>query len=236
MSTWNADKDWADRHWPQVEAVIRRVAGRIISVTPAELDEDRAGRDYRVDCGGIAARLRRPDCQYRDLTIRSWRRGGAVTELSRLLDGAADWMVYGWTNGNVLSEWVVVSVAELLRLELHDNRSETMNRDGETAFISIPIHDIVAAPEVLIDAELHTPTNLVRRGSVHPVLPCPRCRTLAYTAGPRGMPQRRCWGCDLVWTPGEGVVRHWDSAIAGLEHEYGLAAGPSPPSRSRPPG
>ena len=128
MSTWKADRDWADRHWPQVEAAVRRVAGQIISVTPAECDEDRAGRDHRVDC-------------------------------------------------------------------------------GETAFISIPIHDIIATPRVLIDADLHTPANLVRRGGVHPVLPCPQCRTVAYTAGPQGMPQRRCWRCDLVWTPGEETPR-----------------------------
>lgn len=36
--------------------------------------------------------------------------------------------------------------------------------------------------------------------------PCPECGEVAFLWGPAGKPQRRCWGCDLVWTPGRVEV------------------------------
>ena len=36
-----------------------------------------------------------------------------------------------------------------------------------------------------------------------PSIPCPACGQLAYTAGPNGLPERRCLHCQQVWTPTE---------------------------------
>lgn len=49
------------------------------------------------------------------------------------------------------------------------------------------------------------PVRLRQRNGVHP---CPNvlpdgevCGVVAYSAGPNGKPERRCWGCNHVWTP-----------------------------------
>jgi hypothetical protein len=32
-------------------------------------------------------------------------------------------------------------------------------------------------------------------------VPCPKCRGVAFMAGPAGEPERQCWQCGFVWTP-----------------------------------
>jgi hypothetical protein len=218
---WIDDKSWADRYWPDIERVIRRVAGEIIDVAPTEPDEDRAGRDYTVTCGGIAARIRRPNVWQRDVTIRSSRRSGVATELQKWIAGEADWLVYGWTDEKTVPEWVVVSIPRLIARGLHRNRNEIPNRDGETSFIAIPVTDIIAAG-LLVDGELRYPTTVVKRGSVHPVVRCPKCRSRAYEAGPNGLPQRRCWQCGWIWiaeTPNAGQSRAQPTTLSPTDRQ-----------------
>ncbi len=204
---WIDDKSWADRYWPDIERLIKRVAGEIIDVAPTEPDEDRAGRDYKVTCGGIAARIRRPHVWHRDVTIRSSRRSGVATELQKWIAGEADWLLYGWTDEQTVPEWVVVSIPRLIARGLHLDRQEIPNRDGETAFIAIPVSDIIAAG-LLVDGVLRHPTNVLKRGSVHPIVRCPNCGTRAYEAGPNGLPQRKCWHCNWIWVPEQSDARH----------------------------
>lgn len=199
---WARDKAWADKYWPQIEQIIRRVAGEIVEVSATDQEEDQAGRDYRVDCGGIAARIRRPHVTDRDVTIRSWRVGGVTTELQKWLNGGADWLVYGWTDEEGIPEWVVVSISRLLDRGLHEGRQPIHNRDGKSSFIAIPVYEIVRGG-LLLDGELRYPTTVHRRGSVHPVVRCPRCSNVAYTAGPEGLPQRRYWRSNWIWVPGQ---------------------------------
>jgi hypothetical protein len=110
-------------------------------------------------------------------------------------------MIYGWTDDDAIGEWIVLNLGELFRHRLHEGRREYMNHDGTTAFIAIPLWDIAAKPRVIVDIEVHSPTNLVMRGSVYPVVPCPKCGERAYHVGPKGMPERRCWRCGNIWTP-----------------------------------
>lgn len=58
------------------------------------------------------------------------------------------------------------------------------------------LHEIAAA--LRVDAP---DWGRVERVVVHP---CPRCGTKAFIDGPQGPPQRRCHGCDWVWTPETG--------------------------------
>jgi len=37
--------------------------------------------------------------------------------------------------------------------------------------------------------------------------PCPECREVAFSAGPNGRPERRCWRCGHVWTPAAMLPR-----------------------------
>jgi hypothetical protein len=39
------------------------------------------------------------------------------------------------------------------------------------------------------------------------VLPCPRCGCRAYSPGPGGLPERRCWACQNVFNPELEVAR-----------------------------
>lgn len=53
-----------------------------------------------------------------------------------------------------------------------------------------------------IAAALHAGApDWARIDEVVVVHPCPRCGTKAFIHGPEGPPQRRCHGCDHIWTP-----------------------------------
>ena len=96
---WTFDKDWADTWRPQIERELRPVVGDIVELVDATVDQDRTeGFDYliRTKLGNVACRLRRP-CDYRDVTIRSRRDTGAITEIDKLRDGHANLYFYGWT-------------------------------------------------------------------------------------------------------------------------------------------
>jgi hypothetical protein len=201
---------------PDIEKIILRVAGKISRVVRTEKEEDWAGRDYWLDCGGIAGRIRRPDVRYRyrDVTIRSWVRSGATTELQKWIAGKVDWLVYGWTDEQAVSEWIVVSIPHLIVRGLYRNRQLVRNRDKLSAFIAIPVDEIIQAG-LLIDGVLTYPSHVSRYGTVHPVHPvprCPKCRGL-WQPGPKGLPQLECLVCSHVWTPRR---EHQDPALRAV--------------------
>ena len=102
-------------------------------------------------------------------------------------------------------QWVVVNIPVLIGRGLHLNRKEQRPPDGQSAFIGVPISELIATPRAVVDAELNYPTNISRRGHVLPVIRCPKCGTRAYSPGPSGLPQRKCRRCNWIWSPEENA-------------------------------
>jgi len=112
-------------------------------VAPDDVDRRNAtDMVVRLSGGDVAVRLRRADCDYRDLTIRSKRDSGYRTELSKIRDGFGDWYLYGWLDGrNHISEWILVDLDELRTKQLWRGRREIPNGDG-TWFIPIAADEL----------------------------------------------------------------------------------------------
>lgn len=91
----------------------------------------------------IAVRIRKPDCQYRDITLRG-KNNGQKTERDKILDGYGDLYFYGWTQHRVgqieLCEWVLIDLDKVRETNLLNRPYEHRdNVDGRNPFITIPI-------------------------------------------------------------------------------------------------
>ena len=156
MSDWKNDKRWADRYWPQIVSVVKEVAGDIISVREATPDEDtKRATDYvlAVDSGDIACRVRRWEYfqRFGDVTLRSSRPSGVMTEVEKLRSGWGRWYLYAWAKpSGDFGAWVFIDL-DLVRASglLGHQRQERQNRDGSSSFVSLPLaqlkHCIVRA-------------------------------------------------------------------------------------------
>lgn len=98
--------------------------------------------------GHIAFRVRRPDCKYRDLTLRSRRASGVETEIHKIRKGFGRWYLYAWTIdlSNKFSEWILVDLDKFRGCGLADsNRREWPNQDGgRTFFFAYKISELLA--------------------------------------------------------------------------------------------
>jgi len=105
MSSFEAEKAWADGHLDEVNRVIRKLIGKIIDIIPSDPERDRSeGIDYeiKVASGDIACRIRRAErCSHRDLTVTTARPSGATPEVEKLVQGCARWYLYAWAENGV---------------------------------------------------------------------------------------------------------------------------------------
>lgn len=130
---------WADNYLPQVEQILKGCAEHLITISVAPMDKDRKqATDMMIKTtgGDIAVRLRRGDCDYRDLTIRAL--AGGRTEIDKIKEGYADFYLYGWTTNGVVGEWMLVDLSVARDMDLLENRNLIRNTDGRTGFIAIP--------------------------------------------------------------------------------------------------
>lgn len=151
MSNFERDKAWADRYFPEIERVIRQVAGQIISVRFASDDEDmKKATDYvvTVESGEIACRIRRfkPEWKPVDITIRAWRASGTETELAKLKRGFGRWMLYAWAKDDGQFEsWVFIDLDKLRSSNLLDSDNTIANRDGQSGFLPVTLEALKRA-------------------------------------------------------------------------------------------
>jgi hypothetical protein len=145
---WQHDKSWADGYWPAIEAVIRAVAGQIISVSKADDEMDvHQATDYvvRVSAGEIACRVRRPGyTKFHDFTLRCSRPSGVITELEKIRQGFAKWYLYAWAmDAHTFEDWVFVDLDKLRGSGLlTDGRQAIMNWDGSSAFVAFSLEEL----------------------------------------------------------------------------------------------
>jgi hypothetical protein len=150
MTDWRDDKAWADVFRPQIEDLIRPIVGEIVELRDATEEQDRTeGFDYVIatTIGNVACRLRRWDCEYRDVTIRSYRPSGVRTEIDKLRDGHAQLYFYGWTNQTETGfvDWLVFDVPRFLAAGLLEAARDIPNPD-RTRFRPIPSRELFTVP------------------------------------------------------------------------------------------
>lgn len=139
---------WQQAFIPQV---VNLVAPHLIQVSTHEVDCNEAGDLVIVfpKNGTVSVRLRTPDMPQRylgDVTLRSRTRHGGKSEVSKIIDGKADFFFYGHVN-NVKNIWYWHLLdCQLMRAEFirrpyilrNAAQNEKINNDG-TAFISLNV-------------------------------------------------------------------------------------------------
>lgn len=141
---------------PFIENVLAHNAGvihdagiKVFAMQKAsEKDDMENGFDFVFTMGNftIPVRIRKPDCYYRDFTIRSRSRHNWPTEIHKLKAGAGDVYFYGWTNNDngseVITEWVLINLHKVRGCGLLDiERKQIDNADG-TKFVNIRLHEL----------------------------------------------------------------------------------------------
>jgi hypothetical protein len=111
---YQQDRAWESSYHTQVIEILNTLLQYLatLSVAPREMD-NKCATDFELKLmgGTVAVRLRRPDCRYRDLTIRAERDSGAVTELAKIQAGHAFRYFYGWTdNEGRIKEWMLIDL------------------------------------------------------------------------------------------------------------------------------
>ena len=95
----------------------------------SSVEEDtKEGFDFLLKGGDIKipVRIRKPDCKFRDFTIRWESRFNRKTEIDKLNEGAGDVYFYAWTKSeDKISDWVLINLHEL-------RESTNLSRENET--------------------------------------------------------------------------------------------------------
>lgn len=144
----------------QVKEILQRNAQYLLDIrlsTPIEDTRQATDMVMRVESGvDVAVRIRRPNCEYRELTIRSRASNGGKTELDKLREGWGDWYVYAWSNRQgLLNEWILVNIHTLRKSgALNTRRFEIPNKpDDGTRFVAIKQDELFRAG-ALVSASL----------------------------------------------------------------------------------
>jgi hypothetical protein len=145
MSQYHDDRAWSDLYIPQVKKILSTLIPHLISIRIASEEQDtREATDMvaTFSTGKIAIRIRRPDCLFRDLTIRSQRANGMKTELAKIREGYGTHYFYAWTTpSNTIGEWILVDLYQLRKSPLLD-KPAIPNTDKTTWFIPIKIAEL----------------------------------------------------------------------------------------------
>lgn len=161
------DRSWADDHIDEINLVVRKVAGKIITIKQSDpLRDRRDGVDYEVSVSGgyIACRVRRADrSSFRDFTITTSRPSGVIPEIEKIRGSQGPrWYLYAWGADGHFVEWIFVDVVKLVSSGLLDGAADEqhLNRcKDDSVFLFIPVGGLVAA-DVLVASDLRSPRRL----------------------------------------------------------------------------
>ncbi len=134
---------WSDKFIDQVLHILNTLIPHLAILSIATDEED---KKYATDIvvklvgGTIAVRLRKPDCSYRELTLRT---SASKSERDKIKEGYAFRYFYGWVDENgVIAEWILVDLDKFRASGLLDTfRRPIPNGDG-TNFIPFTIHEL----------------------------------------------------------------------------------------------
>lgn len=154
MSDFKNDKKWADTFIPQIEKVVKSVAPNLLAVTVApDYADMRQATDYVITIApageSIGCRIRTSVSflkTFRDVTFRSSRPSGQMTEVEKIIGGYPAWYLYGWASGNNLDHWVFIDMDRVRWSGLVEMamKHQIRNKDNSSQFVGVAISDLVA--------------------------------------------------------------------------------------------
>ena len=160
--SWQTDKKWSDRFVPE----LKRIAGEhLIGEAPLEEDAQR-NTDLvvlKLDAVRIACRVRQNTYLHaygNEFTVRSSRPAGTKTELTKIIEGWGDYLIYGFASADEtqLEAWRLLDL-NVFRLwlarHMANHKGELpgvtrQNRDGSSGF---HVFDVTTAPPELVRAQ-----------------------------------------------------------------------------------
>ena len=158
---------------PYIESILANNAGKIhesgikvFSMQKASSKDDMEnGFDFVFTMGNftVPVRIRKPDCKYRDFTIRSRSKFGLPTEYHKLLNGAGDVYFYGWTiwidGGEEIAEWWIINLEKFRKSGLlKTQRTEISNGDG-TKFIHFKFSELLKHDCIISNSPIRPEQN-----------------------------------------------------------------------------
>jgi hypothetical protein len=159
---WGQDKRWADQFLPQM----KRICGEhLIGEAPA-MEDAQHNTDLIVLTLApvrIACRVRKASyvARYRnEFTIRAGRPSGTKTELTKIVEGWGDYLLYGFGDDatHLMSHWTLISLVAFRRylmLHLAQHAGEMPgvkygNHDGSSHFRVFNLMDIASTtPDIV---------------------------------------------------------------------------------------
>lgn len=146
-ASWSDDKRWSDKFIQKLQMV----AGLLIT-SPASLSDDAFKNTDMIVLVAqnvrIACRVRRHEFYKsypHDFTIRSARDTGTKTELTKIMEGWGDYLIYGFSNQaeTNLEAWRVINLSEFRRQFQNISYSKISNGDG-THFCAFDVRKMPA--------------------------------------------------------------------------------------------
>lgn len=142
--TYQEDRIRADKHLPQIKKILKGNFAFILDVKHSSEEKDKKESVDLIailenqSVINIAVRIREPECEYRDLTIRAERNSGVETELSKIKKGFGRWYFYAWVNKwNEIDEWMIVDLDKLREKGLLEKERPLISNNDGTYFIQI---------------------------------------------------------------------------------------------------
>lgn len=149
------DWDYSNLHLPEAFNVLRQNASFLVSfeIAPENIDLKEVGDIVlSSNMGHIAFRVRRPNVDHRDLTIRCKRISGVETEIHKIRAGFGSWYLYAWADDSRrFKDWILVDLDQFRSCGLaFEDRYEIPNADGATWFYAyddseLELHNCVVA-------------------------------------------------------------------------------------------
>lgn len=159
MPSYEQDRRWSDGYIEQMKQVI---GPHLLDTSSFEQDAQQA-MDLivlRVKDKRIACRIRRPGYFRRypnEFTVRLHRDSGAETEMSKIINGFGDWMLYAHASSNNPNDgfagWMLIDLnafrAQLIKYRKHIHPKQHSNHDG-TGFLAFDVAQFQPEPPLLI--------------------------------------------------------------------------------------
>jgi hypothetical protein len=169
MIGWKQDKAWSDGLMGDIKAVLGR---HLIGEADAYEDQEHCTDlvVLRLDAVRIACRVRRHQYytseQYRgEFTLRSKRPSGAITELSKIIAGWGDYMLYGFADENGL-RLVAYTLSDLKHFRLWFCRQLSLH-GGRCPGVEIPNGDQSSMFRVFKWADMPSAMIVGQEGIAH---------------------------------------------------------------------
>lgn len=157
----NASWRWSDRFLPHAKCII---GVQLFKEAPLPVDRHEASDLIHLvsGTGNVAVRVRRASYMERfpyDVTFRAHRDTGAQTEMDKILDGYAAWMLYGFgeDDGTKFVRWTFINLSLMRGAMLRGRivRKPLVDNGDGTQFEVFDLRELRAANPLIIKGSSH---------------------------------------------------------------------------------